>query len=488
MISVALYQTIQEWHGSGVGRREIARRLKIDVKTVRRYLRKIEAGILVPKRSSPVSKLDPFLERITELAASGLTAWNIYVALREDPSFDASYELVKKRVAQLRQHEPRVFERLQHLPGAEMQADFGELVRVQHQDHVVRVWAYVAVWPYSRFRYAEVVLDQSVPTFLSAMQNGIFAAAAIPERISIDNLGAAVLREHFHERGYQREFSAFCKHFDTLPNAVRPRTPTDKGAVENGVGVLKRSLKGRTFETLEQLRRAVKAIIDELNDRLSSLDHRRPNDLILQERRLDLPERFPIASWSEHQVRTDCHVQVRLNFYSVPYKLVGKVVVVRVDAETVTAYNDFAVVARHERCHGRGQTITDRQHYPEHKRKSWQEVHRERAERIRSIGAGTAAFYAGLLASRDHVHSDSYRALVKIIETTPGADLDRACARAAHFGNFTINALRQIIDQRLFERPLDDLSIVIPGTSESRDLVGVRRLQAYSEIVGGWPC
>ena len=272
-----------------------------------------------------------------------------------------------------------------------------------------------------------------------------------------------------------------------MPNAVRPRTPTDKGAVENGVGVLKRSLKGRTFETLEQLRRAVKAIIDELNDRPSSLDHRRPNDLILQERRLDLPERFPIASWSEHQVRTDCHVQVLSNFYSVPYKLVGKVVVVRVDAETVTAYNDFAVVARHERCHGRGQTITDRQHYPEHKRKSSQEVHRERAERIRSVGAGTAAFYAGLLASRDHVHSDSYRALVKIIENTPGVDLDRACARAAHFGNFTINALRQIIGQRLFERPLDDLSIAAPSTSEPM-VVGVRRLQAYSEIVGGWPC
>ena len=86
------------------------------------------------------------------------------------------------------------------------------------------------------------------------------------------------------------------------------------------------------------------------------------------------------------------------------------------------------------------------------------------------------------------MHSDSYRALVKIIENTPGVDLDRACARAAHFGNLTINALRQIIDQRLFERPLDDLSIAAPSTSESMDLVGVRRLQAYSEIVGGWPC
>ncbi len=296
MISVALFQTIQEWHGGGVEKREIARRLKVDVKTVRRMIRKIEAGALAPARSSPGSKLDPYAERIIELAASGRTAWNVHLALHEDPAFTASYELVKKRVARLRRRDPRVYERLEHRPGAEMQADFGELARVQHQGRLVRVWAYVAVWPYSRYRYAEVVLEQSVPTFLSAMQNGIVAATAIPERISVDNLAAAVLREHFHERGYQREFSAFCKHFGTLPNAVRPRTPTDKGAVENGVGVLKRALRGRSFATLDDLQKAVSTTINELNDRPSALDHRRPNDLIVHERRGDVPERFPIGA------------------------------------------------------------------------------------------------------------------------------------------------------------------------------------------------
>jgi transposase len=486
VISVALFQTIQEWHGSGVEKREIARRLQVDVKTVRRHIRKIEAGAVAPARSSPGSKLDPFSDRITELAASGRTAWNVYVALREDPSFTASYELVKKRVARSRHRDPRVYERLEHLPGAEMQADFGELARVQHQGRLVRVWAYVAVWPHSRYRYAEVVLDQSVPTFLSAMQNGVFTAQAIPERISVDNLAAAVLREHFHERGYQREFSAFCKHFGTLPNAVRPRTPTDKGAVENGVGVLKRALRGRTFSSFEELQRAVKTIIDELNDRPSALDHRRSNDLIVHERRGDLPEPFPIGAWSEHRVRTDCHVQVRANFYSVPHKLVGKIVVVRVDSLTLTVFDDFAVVARHQRRIGRGETVTDRGHYPEHKRKASQEIHRERVERIRGVGAGAAAFYAGLLSSRDHVHSDSYRALLKLIESTPTADVDRACARAAHFGNFSIDALRRIIDQRLFDRPLDDLSLAVPNTPSA--LVAVRRLEAYTALFGGWPC
>jgi len=109
VISVALFQTIQEWHNGGVEKREIARRLKVDVKTVRRIICKIEAGAVAPARSSPGSKLDPFAERIVELAASGRTAWNVHLALREDPAFTAStasYELVKKRVARLRRRDP----------------------------------------------------------------------------------------------------------------------------------------------------------------------------------------------------------------------------------------------------------------------------------------------------------------------------------------------------------------------------------------------
>jgi len=171
------------------------------------------------------------------------------------------------------------------------------------------------------------------------------------------------------------------------------------------VGVLKRALRGRSFATLDDLQTAVKTIINALNDRPSALDHRRPNDLIVHERRGEVPERFPIGAWSEHRVRTDCHVQVRANFYSVPHQLVGKPVVVRVDAETVTVYDAFAVVARHERRIGRGESVTDREHYPKHKRKASQEIHRERVDRIRTVGAGAAAFYAGLLTSRDHVHA-----------------------------------------------------------------------------------
>jgi hypothetical protein len=71
---VALFQTIQEWRAAGVEKLEIARRLQLDNKTVRRHIRKIDAGAVAPARSSPGSKLDQDAERIVELAATGRTA------------------------------------------------------------------------------------------------------------------------------------------------------------------------------------------------------------------------------------------------------------------------------------------------------------------------------------------------------------------------------------------------------------------------------
>ena len=485
MIPVALFDTIRHWQGRGLSRRQIARRLHVDVKTVRRNLRKMAAGATKPERTSPGSKLDPYQSRIEELLAQGRTAWSIYQELSAEAAFSASYELVKKCAALLRIREVKIFERLEHLPGAEVQADFGELVRVRHQEKVVRTWAYVAIWPHSRWRYAEVVLDQTVPTFLVCIQNGVRASGAIPEQFSIDNLASGVLRAHFEERAYQREFAALCAHYEMMPNAVRPRTPTDKGSVENGVGALKKFLRGRIFESLDELRAAVAAWMHTSNDRPHATTGRRPNDLIAAERRHELPEPYPIAHWSEHLVRTDCHVQVRRNFYSVPYGLVGKKVVVRVDADAITAYDDFQIVARHERRIGRGETVTDRAHYPPEKRRSTQDIRRERVERMRAVGSGAAAFLHGLLQSREHVHSDAYRALVRLIERTNRSVLDRACVRAAHFGNFSLDALRTIIEKRLYDLPLDDLSIT---PVRMPTIAIVRPLAAYAELLGGFAC
>jgi transposase len=74
---VAIFDTIRHWRSRGLSRREIARRLHVDVKTVRRNLAKIKNGATAPTRTSPGSKLNPYRERIKQRVEQGCTAWSI---------------------------------------------------------------------------------------------------------------------------------------------------------------------------------------------------------------------------------------------------------------------------------------------------------------------------------------------------------------------------------------------------------------------------
>jgi len=485
VIRLELFETIRLWHAQGMATRQIARRLGVCPKTVRRHLAKIDGGALAPQRATPPSMLEPFLDRLAELTAAGRTAWSIYEEL-QGAGFSGCYDTVKRAVRQLRHRDPKVYERLEHPPGAEAQVDFTELSRVEHQGRRVRTWCFQMIWPHSRWRYLEVVLDQTVPTFLGCIQRAIQASEAIPQRLVPDNLTSAVLRRQMGLRPYQRDFATFCAHYGMAPAPARPRTPTDKGSVERGNGTLKQFLRGRQLTTLEDLRQAVSHHQRAVNARPHSQTGKVPDDLLALERRGPLPEAYPLARWSEHRVRSDCHVQVLRNFYSVPYRLAGKKVVVRVDDDQIVVYDELIEVARHPRCGGRGETRTDRAHYPAHKRLATQEIRAQRVARVRAVGLGAAQFLHGLNQSREYVHHDLMLGLLRLIDRHDPAVVELACRRAAHFGNYSLLALQQIIDRRLYELPLDDLSIEPAHAPPALEIV--RPLQAYAAIFGGLTC
>jgi transposase len=113
-----IFQTIALWHRQGMALREMARRLSVNIKTIRRIVGKIEAGAKQPRYKKRASKLACFEDRIAELVAAGRTAWSVHGELVGE-SFSGSYDLVKRRVRELRARDPKVYERLEHPPGAE---------------------------------------------------------------------------------------------------------------------------------------------------------------------------------------------------------------------------------------------------------------------------------------------------------------------------------------------------------------------------------
>jgi hypothetical protein len=140
---MSTFLSIQALLEEGVPKRAIARRLGVDVRTVRKHERRIEQGASGPERAAGPAKLDDFRARIEELVRRGMTAVQIYQELVAVAGFDASYATVRRLVKKLKHTAPEVFCRMRYLPGEEAQVDFGSVGRLERDGKRRQAWLFV---------------------------------------------------------------------------------------------------------------------------------------------------------------------------------------------------------------------------------------------------------------------------------------------------------------------------------------------------------
>jgi transposase len=92
VISMGQFLSVRALHEEGVAKKAIARQLGIDVRTVRKYVRRLKSGAREPERARVRSKLDPFAELIEAKVAQGLSAVQIHQDPKHEPGFEASYD------------------------------------------------------------------------------------------------------------------------------------------------------------------------------------------------------------------------------------------------------------------------------------------------------------------------------------------------------------------------------------------------------------
>ena len=147
----------------------------------------------------------------------------------------------------------------------------------------------------------------------------------------------------------------------------RPGDPEAKGIVERGNGYLETSfLPGRTFTSPADFNLQLSAWLPVANTRIVRRIGCAPVTRWEADKAamLTLPPVPPALGW-RHQVRLprDHYVRVDGNDYSVDPATVGRKVQVVADLATVTVSCAGRVVAAHERCWARHQSITDPAHH-----------------------------------------------------------------------------------------------------------------------------
>jgi transposase len=238
--------------------------------------------------------------------------------------------------------------------------------------------------------------------------------------------------------------------------------------VESGVkGVEQRilaALRNRTFFTLTELNQAISILLVEYN--------RRPFQQLEGSRRslfekLDRPALKPLPlrpfeyeEWEKLRVNMDYHVRVRADehCYSVPYRLAGELVQVRLTATTVECFHDGQRVTTHFRSHQKDRHTTLPEHMPESHRQHAQWTPERIIRWVGKAGQAAAQVAERILASRPHPEQ-GFRAclgLVRLGEHYGHDRLEAACARALAIQSPLYKSVKSILKEGLDRQPLPE--------------------------------
>jgi transposase len=350
-----------------IPRKAIARRLSVDIKTVRRAIRAKEPPGTRQHRQRP-SILDPYKQRIREILTEypDLSAVRVLEKLKKD-GYPGEITTVRKFVALVKKKRRRVFLKLSFPPGDAAQVDWGYCGTIPEQGANRRLSVFAMTLCHSRMLYAEFTFSQSLDELLRCHQNAFRSVGGIVSRVLYDNMRTVVLSRAADQIRFHPRFLDFCAHYLVKPVLCRPGEPQEKGRVERAIGYLKGSfLAGRSFRSLAEANERLRRWLDETaNVRIHGTTRRRPVDLFQEEKPLLAP--LPVLPYDTRilvpaLVTADARVRFETNTYTVPPDYVGERLVLRASPAEVRIYRRDREVARHDRCTGRHQDIVDKSH------------------------------------------------------------------------------------------------------------------------------
>jgi len=459
----------------GLNINQIAQKMLLTDRTVAKWLAldRYEAR----RNKGRSGKLDPHKAKIRSwLEKYPYSAQQIFQRLSEGGDYHGGYTIVKDYVRKVRPRPPKAYLSLSFAPGESAQVDWGHCGTVAVGNTKRNLSVFVMVLSYSRQMYIEFTLSQKQEHFLGCHQNAFEYFGGVPQSIMVDNLKSAVLE---HKRGQTPRwnpcYAAFASDYGFDIAACNPRSPQEKGRVENAVGYVKKNfLAGRDFKDFAHIGPAARRWLDQTaNRRVHRATGKTPHALWEQEKAqlLPLPLNTPSAARGLRQRATGTfRLSIDTNRYSVPAEYAGHYLDVHLYAEKILIHHEGQLIAQHRRDYSRHEDHEN----PDHprallaQRKSARK-HKE-LQSFLQLGEHAEAFYQGLQQRRlnAHVHVRKILALQGVYRRDQIAEaISDAHQMSAHSSDYIINILEQ--RTRILEEP-GPLHLTRPGDQLEIDL------------------
>lgn len=401
-MDAALWAEVKRLYGiEHVPISEIARRLFLDRKTVRRAVK----GERLPLRAKPPARpsiLDPYkpylqerLERYPRLSGTAL-----FNEIRKQ-GYPGKIRILTDYLHGLRGQAKEVFLRIETPPGEEAQCDWANIGTITIGKAVRKLSAFVMVLSYSRLMYVEFTLSQCLEDFLQCHVNAFRFFGGVPRKVLYDNLKQVVLWRSGAELKFNPRFMEFAGVYGFQPAPCNVARGNEKGKVENGIYYLRVNfLAGRSLVWPDINNQVRDWLFGTANVRLHRTTQERPIDRWEKEKPFLIaqPSR-PYDASIVRAVRSSHQALVRFdgNLYSVPHRYAYKTLTLKAAANEVRLFLDAREIAAHPRSYDRGQLIENPQHYEgilATKRKHFRHILHKR---FLELGETAQAFLEGLL-------------------------------------------------------------------------------------------
>lgn len=379
LLDLDSWQSIRWLHfREGKSIRWISKQFGISRKTVSKYLQKPDAPryCLSKARGKPVTgRWREEIEKILESDKSAPrkqrhTAKRVFERLVE-AGYEGSARSIRQLVAEIKNKPatsacvPLVFE-----PGKDAQVDFGESY-AEIGGRTVKLQGFEMRLNFSRKKFVAFFHTTDKEAFLEGHVRAFEYFQGVVERISYDNLGAAVAhvgkgklreltKEFKEQKGYYNFETNFCK-----PGIEGAH---EKGGVENGVGFARRNwmVPVPKFDTIDQLNAYLLDKCRADDDRTVSGQKETIDEAWQKESGLLLPlpaKPFDPGVQQTGIVDSYCTVPFKNNHYSVPPQYVGKMLTIRSYWNRIEIGTGLERITEHARCFGKDEYRLRPEHY-----------------------------------------------------------------------------------------------------------------------------
>jgi transposase len=322
--------------------------------------------------------LDPYKAQIDQLLQEGV--WNAVVIYREIQAagYEGKTTILRDYIAPKRAlRAGRATVRFETKPGQQMQSDWGEIETVIGGESQ-KVYFEVNQLGYSRrFHFWCTDRMDAEHTYEGLVRSFEYFGGA-PQEVLVDNQKVAVVSNN--GRGqvrFNERFLDLAGHYGFEAKACRPYRARTKGKDERMVGYIKHHffVRYRAFESWAHLNQLAEQWLGEEADQRR---HGTVHEVVAERFEREAPSLAPLparrydTSYREtRQVSWDSYIEVRGNRYSVPARLSGQTVGVRVGLDDqVRVYDSEKLVAQHRLQPTEQGWVT----VPEHHTPLWQDA------------------------------------------------------------------------------------------------------------------